>query len=133
MTTIGEDPAEVGVPLTVQPARVRPAGNAPVIEQEYGVVPPLAVIVALYTLPTVPLGNVLVMVNVAGTMTMVSFWVAFCTGLPESVTFTVMGDEPAAVGVPLTVQPASVRPAGRVPVIEQEYAGVPSAAVMVAL
>jgi hypothetical protein len=81
----------------------------------------------------VPLGSMPLMVRVAGTITMVSFWLAFCTGLPESVTFTVTGDEPAAVGVPLTVQPVSVRPAGSAPVIEQEYAGVPSAAVIDAL
>lgn len=50
-----------------------------------------------------------------------------------SVTFTVTGDEPAAVGVPLIVQPVSVRPAGNVPVIEQVYGGVPSLAVIVEL
>jgi hypothetical protein len=91
------------------------------------------VIVALYTLPTVPLGNVPTIASVAGAMTIVSGWLTFCAGLPESVTFTVIGDEPAAVGVPLTVQPVRVRPAGSAPVIEHEYGGVPSAAVMVAL
>jgi hypothetical protein len=51
---------------------------------------------------------------------MLWFELAFCAGLPESVTFTVTGEVPAAVGVPLTVQPVSVRPAGSAPVIEQE-------------
>jgi hypothetical protein len=73
LTTIGEDPAVVGVPLSEQPARVIPAGSVPVMEHVYGVVPPVAVIVALYKLPTVPLGSVPVMARVAGVMTMVSF------------------------------------------------------------
>jgi hypothetical protein len=62
---------------------------------------------------------------------MVSFWLAFWAGLPASVTVTVIGEEPAVVGVPLTVQPESVSPAGRVPVIEHEYGVVPPVAVMV--
>jgi hypothetical protein len=62
-----------------------------------------------------------VMARVAGAMTMVSFWVAFCAGLPESVTFTTTGEDPAVVGVPLTVQALRLRPAGNVPVIEHEY------------
>ena len=70
----------------------------------------------------------MVIVNAAGAMTMVSAWLAFCAGLPESVTFTVIGDEPDVVGVPLTVQPTSARPAGRVPVIEQVYGDVPPVA-----
>ena len=53
-------------------------------------------------------------------MTIVSFALAFCVGLPESVTLTVIGDEPAVVGVPLTVQPPRLNPAGNVPVMEHE-------------
>jgi hypothetical protein len=60
------------------------------------------------------------MVRGAGLITIVSFWLAFCTGLPASVTFAVIGKKPAAVGVPLIVQPVRVRPAGRAPVIEHE-------------
>jgi len=130
---IGEEPAVVGVPLTVQPESVSPAGSVPVIEQEYGVVPPVAVIVPEYGTSTVPFGSVPAIASGAGEITIVSFWVAFCAGLPESVTFTVTGEDPAAVGVPLTVQALSDRPAGRVPVIEHVYGGVPSAAVMFAL
>ena len=80
-----------------------------------------------------PFGSVPVIARGAGEITIVSFCVAFCAGLPESVTFTVTGDEPAAVGVPLSVHPLNVRPAGSVPVIEQLYGGVPSEAVIVEL
>ena len=80
-----------------------------------------------------PSGRVLVIVKAAGAMTIVSAWLAFCAGLPESVTFTVMGDEPAVVGVPLTVQPARAKPGGKVPVIEQLYGDVPPVAPISAL
>ena len=80
-----------------------------------------------------PFGRVPVITSTAGAITMVSFWVAFWAGLPESVTFTTTGEEPAVVGVPETVQPVRVRPAGSEPVIEHEYGGVPSLAVMVEL
>jgi hypothetical protein len=73
------------------------------------------------------------MVNAAGLITMVSLALTFCAGLPVSVTFTVMGDAPAVVGVPLTVHPANVRPAGSVPVIEHVYGVVPPLAVIVAI
>ena len=132
-TVTVELPAVVGVPLTVHPVSVSPAGRVPEeMEQLYGGVPSLAVMVELYTVPTVPPGKVLVMVSAAGAMTMVSFWLAFCAGLPESVTCTVIGELPAAVGVPLTVHPVSVSPAGSVPeVMEQAYGDVPPVAVMV--
>jgi hypothetical protein len=89
------------------------------MEHVYGGVPSDAVMVAVYAVPTVPFGSVLVMVNAAGPMTIVSFWLAFWAGLPESVTVTVIGEEPGAVGVPLTMQADRLRPAGRVPVMEQ--------------
>ena len=96
-------------------------------------VPPVAVIVLEYGTSTIPFGRVPGIASVAGEITIVSLWVAFCAGLPESVTLTVTGEDPAAVGVPPTVQPLSERPAGRAPVMEQLYGGVPSEAVMVAL
>ena len=65
-----------------------------------------------------PFGREPVMVSADGLITIVSFELAFCAGLPESVTLTTMGDEPAVVGVPLTVHPVRARPAGSVPVIE---------------
>lgn len=80
-----------------------------------------------------PFGSVPVMVNAAGLITIVSLALTFCAGLPASVTFTVIGDEPAVVGVPLTVQPARVRPAGSAQVIEHAYGVVPPLAVIVAL
>jgi hypothetical protein len=114
-----ELPATVGVPLTVHPVRANPAGRAPVMEHVYGVVPPAAVMFALYARPTVPLGSVLVNVSTAGAITMVSTWLTFCAGLPESVTFTVTVALPAIVGTPLTTQPERDNPAGNAPVIEQ--------------
>lgn len=67
----------------------------------------------------------------AGLMTMVSFWLAVCVGLPESVTVTVIGELPGVVGVPLIVQPVRIRPGGRVPVMEQVYGPVPPEGVIV--
>lgn len=58
----------------------------------------------------------------------------FFVGLLESVTETVTLAVPGAVGVPLTTQPVSVRPAGNVPEeMEQLYGVVPPVAVMVEL
>ena len=78
-------------------------------------VPPLASIVALYTTPTVPFGNVFVRASAAGLITIVSGPDVVCVGEPESVTFTVTVELPAVVGVPLTVHPLMLRPAGSVP------------------
>ena len=81
-----------------------------------------------------PSGNVDVVSDKgAGLITIVSFWLAFCAGLPESVTVTVIAELPAVVGVPLTVQPLRIRPAGKVPTIEQVSGEVPPDAVIVAL
>ena len=77
--------------------------------------------VAEYATLTVPFGNALVVSDrAAGLMVMVSGPEVVCCGLLESVTFTVTVEDPAVVGVPLTVQPLSESPAGSVPeVIEQ--------------
>jgi len=130
-----EEPATVGVPVTVHPVSVSPAGSVPeLIEQVYGVVPPLASMVALYATPTVPFGSVFVSVRAAGLMTMVSGPEVVWDGAPLSSTFTVTVELPAVVGVPLTLHPLSARPAGRVPeVIVQLYGEVPPATPMVAL
>lgn len=135
MTVIFEVPGAVGVPPTVQPVSERPAGNVPdVIEQLYGVVPPPASMLALYTTPTVPFGNVFVSVSAAGLITMVSGPEVVCVGEPASVAFTVTVELPAVVGVPLTVQPLMLRPAGSVPdVIVQLYGEVPPLTPIVAL
>lgn len=81
-----------------------------------------------------PEGSVdVVRLSGAGLMTIVSLWLAVCCGLPESVTVTVIVVDPAVVGVPLTVHPFRMRPAGSVPVMEQVYGGVPPEAVIVPL
>jgi hypothetical protein len=130
-----EVPTVVGVPPMTQPVSVRPAGRVPVlIEQLYGVVPPLAPMVALYTTPTVPSGSVLFSVSAAGLITIVSGPEVFCEGDSESVTFTVTVEFPAMVGVPLTAHPVRDSPAGRVPdVITQLYGDEPPMTPMVAL
>ena len=75
---------------------------------------------ALYGTPTVPSGKVdVVSVSGAGLIVIVSFALADCAGFPESVTVTVTVTLPAVVGVPLTVQPVSISPGGKVPVMEQ--------------
>ena len=52
--------------------------------------------------------------------------VVLCCGLEASVTLRVTFEVPAVTGVPLTVQPVNVRPAGRTPdVIVQAYGVVP--------
>ena len=108
-------PAIVGVPLTVQPINDKPAGSVPVIEHVYGVVPPLAAMVALYATPTWPLGKVFVRLNGTGAITIVSLALTCCAGVLESVTFIATVELPAVVGVPLTVQPLRLSPAGSVP------------------
>jgi hypothetical protein len=67
------------------------------------------------------LGNAVVdNVRAAGLMVMDSGPVVLSCGLLASVTFTCKFEVPAVVGVPLTVQPLNVSPAGSVPeVIEQ--------------
>jgi len=80
----------------------------------------------------VPSGRVEVeRLNGAGLMTIVSFWLAVCVGLPESVTVTVIGELPAVVGVPVIVHPVRIRPAFRSPVIEHVYGPVPPEGVIV--
>jgi hypothetical protein len=118
ITVMFEVPGVVGVPPTLHPVSESPAGKVPdVIEQLYGVVPPPASIVALYTTPTVPFGNVFVSTSAAGLITMVSGPDVVCVGDPESVTLTVTVELPAVVGVPLTVQPLMLSPAGSVPAV----------------
>jgi hypothetical protein len=81
----------------------------------------------VYGTPTVAIGNAAVRLRVPdGLMVIVSDCETVFVGLLESVTVTVTVDEPGVVGVPLTVQPVRMSPAGRVPVlIEQLYGVVP--------
>jgi hypothetical protein len=122
LTVRFEVPGVVGVPVSVQPVSVNPAGSVPlVIVQLYGVVPPVIWNEPVYRVPTVPLGRVpdsvngppplpVVMVRLTGPLVV-------CCGFELSVTPTVRFDVPAVVGVPFTVQlfGASVSPAGSVP------------------
>lgn len=117
MTVTEELPDAIGVPLTIHPVSVRPAGNVPVIEQLYGGVPSAAEMVELYATPTVPFVKVLVIVSVADAIVTVSGELTFCCGLPESPTLTVTGEFPGVVGVPLTLHPDWTSPAGSAPVI----------------
>jgi hypothetical protein len=124
------DPAAVGVPEIVPPVSVSPAGNVPLAsDQVYGGVPPDAVSVCEYAVPTTPLGSdVVVTLIVAGLMVMVSDAGADCDALSVARTVNVL--DPAVVGVPEIVPPVSVSPAGNVPLVnDQVYGGVPPDAV----
>ena len=80
--------------------------------------PPFTPIVALYGVPTIPFGSVLsVSVSPAGAIVIDSGPLTVCIGLLESVAFTVSAEVPAVVGVPLTVHPLIVSPAGSVPAV----------------
>jgi hypothetical protein len=115
--------------------KLRPAGKAPdAIVQEYGVVPLLAVSVDEYAVPTVPLGNEVVLIVSVGALVMIeNGLVAFCTGKEESVTWTVKLDWPALLGIPLIVPSLlRLRPAGNVPDTSvHEYGVVPPEAVSI--
>jgi len=115
-------PGVVGVPLSVQPFSVNPAGSVPpVIVQLYGVVPPVIPNVPVYGVPAVPFGRVPDSVNGPPpppvVMVMLTGPLVLSCGFELSVTPTVRFDVPAAVGVPLTVQLLCVSPAGSVPAV----------------
>ena len=113
-------PATVGVPLTVQPVRDKPADKVPAVKtQLYGDVPPVAPMGAAYATPTVPFGkDVVVNASGAGLIVMLS---GPLTVLPLlSIAFTVRFAVPATMGVPLTVQPLRDKPAGKVPAVKTQ-------------
>ena len=111
-------PAVVGVPLItpVEAFKLNPAGRTPiVILQLYGVLPPEAVRVWLYTLPTLPSARVAVVTLTLPNIVIASALLAVAPF--ASVTCTVKLLVPAAVGVPL-ITPIDVfrlKPAGSVP------------------
>ena len=79
--------------------------------------PPLALSVVLYELPTIPAPRLSDRTaSPGGTTVMDSGAVTVCVGDPLSVTATVNVEVPLAVGVP-AITPAldSARPAGRLP------------------
>lgn len=97
--------------------------------------PPAAVTAALYAEPTVPAGrDAVVMAGCVDTIVMDRFAIAVCpVGVVESVTVSVTGLVPAAVGVPVIWPDAFIeRPAGK-PVAEKVYGGAPPAALTLAL
>ena len=65
-----------------------------------------------------PFGSGFVSESAAGAIVIDWFALAFCAGLPASVTFTRTVTLPDVVGVPLIVQPVRLKPPGNVPVME---------------
>jgi hypothetical protein len=88
---------------------------------------------ALYAVPVVPFGRVVVVIAKADWLTTERFidCVAVCCGELESATCRAKDAFPACVGMPL-IRPvaSSDKPAGRLPDLSaQEYGAVPPAAV----
>ena len=114
-------PAAVGVPeiTPVLAPSVSPAGNEPTrTDQAIAPVPPLAVRLPLYAIPTVPAGKLdVVTVKVAGFTVMLIALVADIGGFAESVAFTVKLLVPRDDGVPVItpVLEFRPRPAGNAP------------------
>lgn len=110
-----DDPAAIGVPDTtpVDGLIDRPTGS-PVADQVYEPAPPIAAIVALYTLLTVPSGMDDVVIDTGATTTSVKVWSAVRP--PASLTRTVNEYEPAVATLPDSTPPVdSVAPTGREP------------------
>ena len=116
------------MPVIVQlfAVSVRPAGNTPaMIVQEYGAVPPVTPIVPVYGTPIVAPGNVADTCSVLfGVIVMLNGPLTLCFGLELSVTPIVRVELSAVVGVPLTVQPVTVKPAGNTPPTTLQVYGV---------
>jgi hypothetical protein len=127
--------AAVGIPLITPPAdSVKPAGSVPdVVDHEYGGVPPVAVKLWEYIVPTSPAGkgDAVVIASGGGLIVMENDFVAVCD--PLSATRAVMLAVVAVVGFPLMTPPVdSANPAGSVPdVMDHEYGGVPPVAIKV--
>jgi hypothetical protein len=109
-------PTVVGVPeITPLSARLKPVGNASLSTLHVMGAVPVAVSVCLYAVPTVPSGNVAVVIVGA---TAVAIVMDNClVSLPAAlVAFTVKVDVPAVVGVPVIAPVAArLRSAGKVP------------------
>jgi len=132
-----------GPPAVAVPERtpalesVKPAGNVPeVTEYVYGDVPPDAVSVVVYAVPTVALVSVVCVTDTVGAaITSVSACVPL-NGAPVpvllSVALMLKLKLPAAVGVPERTPLLSVTPAGNDPLTtEKVYGAVPPLAVIV--
>jgi hypothetical protein len=88
----------------------------------YGVVPPVAANVPGYAVPTMPLGNEVVVtvgLEAPAEIVMLTACVAVLVGDAESTTVTEVGNVPARVGVPpimidaAMVDPCTVTPEGK--------------------
>ena len=124
----GKVPAAVGVPASspVEGFRVNPAGRVPVEDQVNGPVPPVTTSASVYAAPTCPPGGAGKDNDGDGVTAMLRFCVAVCA--LASVTWTVNGKEPAAVGLPDSSPVAELRvtPPGSDPeVIDQLNGAVP--------
>lgn len=131
-------PVAVGVPeITPALDSVSPSGKLPdAIDHVYPGVPPVALRVVVYELPTTPDPRLRERTASPGGTTVMDTWPdAVCTGDPLSFTAMVKVDVPLVVGVP-EIAPAleSVRPAGSVPdASDHVYPGVPPVALNDAL
>ena len=127
-------PVVVGVPeiTPVDATRLNPVGNEPeLIDQVYGVVPPLACSVLEYVVPTVPPDNDVV-VTVGGCAAAATAMLkAFVPVLfAASVTCTVNDTVPVVVGVPeiTPVDATRLNPVGNEPELIDQVYGVCSSA-----
>jgi hypothetical protein len=112
-------PLAVGVPeITPALESVSPAGKLPdASDHVYPGVPPVALSVVAYELPTIPVPRLRVRTARPGGTTVMDIRPdTDCAGDPLSVAAIVKEDVPLVVGVPeITPPPDSVSPAGRVP------------------
>ena len=111
-----DEPAAVGVPDIVLPARLSPVGSDPLVTNHvYGGVPPVALSPCEYAAPTVPDGKDVVVMTGGGSTVSDSALVAIPP--PLSVNCTVKLAVPATDGVPLItpVGPARWSAWGRLP------------------
>ena len=120
----------VGVPVIAPVAafNVSPEGSVPLVRvQVYGGVPPDADKEALYGAPTWPLGrDTVVIANAPVAIVSVRVALAFCAGLPESLTLNIKAVALAgAVGVPVIAPEVAfnVSPAGSVPLVRVHVYG----------
>jgi hypothetical protein len=120
-------PAAVGSPdITPVSARLKPAGNEPLSRLHVMGVTPVAASVWLYAVPTVPPGNVaVVIVGEAATIVMDNSLVPFPAEL-AALTVKLDVPSPSAVGVPeiVPVSSARLKPAGNVPLSRCHVMGV---------
>jgi hypothetical protein len=128
--SIGPVTLPVGVPLIapVLVFNVSPAGSEPLlIDQAYGVIPPLAASVAPYTVPSVPAASEEVLTLSRGALTAILRFAdcVLAVGVSESVTDTVKLFVPTCgpVGLPVIapVDAFRLNPAGRLPDVTDQW------------